>query len=102
MMIIEQLETFSDWLSGLKDGKAKIAITSRIRRIELGLMGDVKPIGSGLSELRVDVGQGYRVYMKQRGNKLIIVLCGSQKKDQQKQINKAKELYKHWRVENEH
>ncbi|MFK0573799.1 type II toxin-antitoxin system RelE/ParE family toxin [Endozoicomonas sp.] len=73
-----------------------------VRRFEFGLFGsDVKPVGEGLSELRVDVGKGYRVYFKRRGEELIIVFCGSQKKDQQKQIELARALYKEWRKANE-
>jgi putative addiction module killer protein len=73
--------------------------------LEFGLFGDVKPVGGGLSELRIDIGKGYRVYFVRQGTELIIVFCGSQKKDQQKQIELAKALYKalykEWKANNE-
>ena len=99
---MKQHEAFGKWLKTVRDQKAKAAILSRLKRLEFGLFGgDVKPVGDGLSELRIDIGQGYRIYYKQQGDELIIVFCGSQKKDQQKQIEQAKVLYKEWRKSNE-
>jgi len=101
MIEILRHKEFDKWLKGIKDSRAKASVTSRIDRLAFGLFGDVKPIGNGLSELRISIGKGYRVYFKQRGNKLIIVLCGSQKNDQKQQIEKAKELFKEWEKDNE-
>ena len=100
MIKVKQHDVFRKWLKQVKDQKAKSAILSRLRRLEFGLLGDVKPVGGGFSELRVDSGKGYRVYLKRQGEELIIVFCGSQKKDQQKQIELAKALYEKWRVNN--
>ena len=101
MITVKQHDVFRKWLKALKDPKAKSSILSRVKRLEFGLFGDVKPVGGGLSELRIDAGKGYRVYFVRQGSELIIVFCGSQKKDQQKQIDLAKALYKDWRASNE-
>ncbi len=95
-MIISETTEFKDWLLSLKDTKAKAIIASRISKLEDGLMGDIEPVGSGISELRIHYGPGYRVYIKQQGNKLIILLCGGTKKTQKKDINKAKKIANNW------
>lgn len=84
--------TFAKWFDGLKDTKAKSKIAARIARVEIGLMGDVKAVGGGVSELRIDFGPGYRVYFTKRGQQLIILLVGGDKGSQQRDIGKAKEL----------
>ena len=71
---------------------AKGAITARIGRIEGGLMGDVKALGQGLSEMRVDVGPGYRVYMTQQGKQVILLLCGGDKASQKRDIKSARSM----------
>jgi putative addiction module killer protein len=76
----------------LRDQKARARIDVRIRRLSLGNPGDVKPIGSGVSELRIDYGPGYRVYFSQRGPMLIILLAGGDKGTQDRDIKKALEL----------
>ena len=101
MIKVKQHDVFKRWIKTVKDPKAKSSILSRVKRLAFGLLGDVKPVGGGLSELRIDTGKGYRVYFMRQGDELIIVLCGSQKKDQQKQIEMAKTLYKEWRTDNE-
>ena len=90
-MIIEvrQTEVFSDWLTGLRDGRAKRAIAVRIDRLTLGNPGDVKPVGHGVSELRIRFGPGYRVYFIQRGDVLIVLLCGGDKGSQDADIARA-------------
>ncbi len=92
MIEIRETERFSDWLEGLKDQRAKARIAARIQRLALGNPGDVDPIGEGLSELRIHFGAGYRVYYLQRGDVLVILLCGGTKKGQSKDITAAKEL----------
>lgn len=84
--------TFAKWFDSLKDTKAKSKIAARIARVEIGLMGDVKAVGGGVSELRIDFGPGYRVYFTKRGQQLIILLVGGDKGSQQRDIGKAKEL----------
>lgn len=84
---------FQDWLSGLKDKKAKSKITARIRRIAVGNFGDAKPLAGakGIYELREHYGQGFRVFYAKKGKAVILLLAGSTKKDQKKTITKAKE-----------
>lgn len=94
MLEIRQSEVFVAWLSALRDRRAAARIAERLRRLALGNPGDVKPIGDGLSELRIDYGPGYRVYFAQRGNLLIIVLCGGDKTNQGRDIARAKALAK--------
>jgi putative addiction module killer protein len=69
-------------------------IAARIRRLELGNLGDVKPVGEGVSELRIDYGPGYRIYFVQQGNTLVILLCGGDKRTQNKDIRTAKQMAK--------
>lgn len=88
--------TFDRWLSNLRDRRAKARIEVRIRRLGLGNPGDVKPVGEGISEMRIDYGPGYRVYFQQRGPVLIILLCGGDKKTQDKDILTARNIAAHW------
>jgi putative addiction module killer protein len=76
----------------LRDRKARARIQTRIDRLQLGLLGDVKPVGEGVSELRIDYGPGYRVYFVQRGQELVILLAGGDKSTQDKDIKTALEL----------
>ena len=92
MIEIRQTETYSQWFNNLRDSQARARIDIRIRRLSLGNPGDVKPVGQGVSELRINYGAGYRVYFIQRGNSLIILLAGSDKKTQNKDIQTALEL----------
>jgi putative addiction module killer protein len=100
MIEIRQTEAFSDWLAALTDQRARSKIVARVRRLAFGNPGDVSPVGGGLSELRIHHGPGYRVYFMQRGDVLIILLCGGTKKSQANDIAKAKtmskELEKNW------
>jgi putative addiction module killer protein len=89
MIEVRETRTFSDWLSGLRDARAKAEIARRVRRLALGNPGDVKPVGEGISELRIHYGPGYRVYYVQRGGVLIILLGGGDKTTQAKNIASA-------------
>lgn len=91
-METQQTPAFADWFSGLRDRKAQSKIAARIARIELGLMGDVKAVGDGVSEARIDFGPGYRLYFTRRGERLIILLVGGDKSTQRRDIAKAKEI----------
>ncbi|MBI4686185.1 MAG: type II toxin-antitoxin system RelE/ParE family toxin [Nitrospirae bacterium] len=91
---IRQTEAYAKWFNALRDGKARARIDARIRRLSLGNPGDVKPVGSGVSELRLDYGPGYRIYFIQKGKKLIILLGGGDKSTQRQDIQKAIELAK--------
>ena len=90
MLEVRQTPEFRDWLRSLRDGNAVARINVRIRRLSLGNPGDVKAVGNGVSELRVDYGPGYRVYFVQRGQVLAILLCGGDKRTQDRDIARAK------------
>lgn len=92
MVEIRQSATYSEWFARLRDRQAKTRIDIRIRRLSLGNPGDVKPVGEGVSELRIDYGSGYRVYFVQRGSELIVLLAGGDKSTQDKDIAEAKQL----------
>jgi len=92
MIEVRQTEAFSKWLRELRDRQARARIQTRIDRLQLGLAGDVRPVGEGVSELRIDYGPGYRVYFVQRGRKLVILLAGGDKRTQDRDIKTAIEL----------
>lgn len=92
MIEIRQTETYANWFSSLRDRKARARIDVRIRRLSLGNSGDVKPIGGGVAELRIDYGPGYRVYFIQLGVTVILLLAGGDKRTQDRDIKKALEL----------
>lgn len=89
MVDLLKTDTFDKWFRGLRDVRAKARIDERINRLANGNPGDVRPVGSGVSELRIDYGPGYRVYYVQRGKVLIILLCGGDKASQRRDITKA-------------
>src|ERR1700677_686672 len=97
MIEFKQTETFLRWRTRLKDERARAMIASRLDRLAFGNAGDVKPVGHGISELRIDYGPGYRVYFLRRGDEIIILLCGGDKSSQQKDIKTAKLLAEEWR-----
>jgi putative addiction module killer protein len=97
MLEIKQTEIFGKWERRLKDQHAKVLIAARIFRLANSLPGDVAPVGNGVSELRIHYGPGYRIYFKQRGSELIILLCGGSKSSQARDIETAKQLAKTWR-----
>ena len=92
MIEIRQTDVYSRWFNGLRDRQARARINVRIRRLSLGNPGDVKPVGEGVSELRIDYGPGYRVYYVQRGQTLVILLAGGEKHTQDRDIETALEL----------
>ena len=94
MIELKQTDTFRKWENKLKDKQAKALIAARLFRLAHGLAGDVKPVGEGISELRIHHGTGYRVYFKKTGDMIILLLCGGNKSSQQQDIKKAKQLAK--------
>jgi putative addiction module killer protein len=86
---LRQTEEYSSWFDHLRDRMAKTRILIRLRRLSLGHLGDVKPVGEGVSELRIDYGAGYRVYFIQRGKTLVVLLAGGDKRTQPRDIQKA-------------
>jgi putative addiction module killer protein len=89
--------TFDRWLSGLKDLRARARIAIRLDRLALGNPGDSKPVGSGVRELRIDYGPGYRVYFTQRGITTLVLLCGGDKRTQSADIKRAIAIATEWR-----
>jgi len=89
MVEVRQTEQFVRWLEGLRDLRGRAKVLARIERLIGGNPGDVRPVGSGLSELRIYYGPGYRVYYLQRGTTLIILLAGGDKSSQVKDIDEA-------------
>ncbi len=94
MTEIRKTEIFAKWLDGLPDIRARARILVRIERLAAGNPGDVKPVGEGVSELRIDYGPGYRVYYKQFGRAVVILLAGGDKRTQAKDIKTALRLAK--------
>lgn len=94
MLEILKTDEFGRWFESLKDRKARIAIQVRIDRMASGNAGDCEPVGSGVSEMWIHYGPGYRVYFQQRGAKLVILLAGGTKKTQPRDIHKALEIAK--------
>lgn len=92
MIEIRKTDTYSKWLEKLRDREAKARINIRLRRITLGNFGDAKPVGEGVSELRITYGPGYRVYFTKQDDRIVILLCGGNKSSQPEDIAKAKEL----------
>jgi len=96
MLAIKQTDTYRRWERKLRDSRAKALIAARIFRLANGLTGDVKPVGQGISELRIHHGPGYRVYFKQHGSELVILLFGGDKSTQQNDIDTAQRLAAEW------
>ena len=92
MFEVRQTETFHLWFEGLCDAMAKRRISQRIVRLQAGLLGDAKPVGEGVSELRIDHGPGYRLYFVRRGVVVLVLLCGGDKSSQQRDVAAAKRL----------
>ncbi|MGH8226190.1 MAG: type II toxin-antitoxin system RelE/ParE family toxin [Gammaproteobacteria bacterium] len=95
--LIEQTEVFSAWLARLTDMRVRIAIARRVERVSTGNFGDMKTVGGGVSELRIDIGPGYRVYFTRRRGVVIVLLCGGDKRRQQADIKRAQKLAKELR-----
>jgi putative addiction module killer protein len=89
---VRQTDEYEKWFDSLRDRQARARIDIRVRRLSLGNPGDVKPVGEGVSELRIDHGPGYRVYFVQRADVLIVLLAGGDKRTQDQDIRLAKQL----------
>lgn len=92
MIEVRQTTVFANWVTSLKDAKTTAKIAQRIVRLQSGLLGDVKPVGEGVSELRIDYGPGFRLYFVRKGKMLVVLLCGGDKSTQKADIKRAKEL----------
>ena len=92
MNIIRKTDRFEKWFTKLRDANGKGRILSRLKRAELGNLGDIKTISSGLFEMRIDCGPGYRIYFTRKGEVIILLLVGGDKSTQESDILKAKEI----------
>jgi putative addiction module killer protein len=92
MIEVRQTDEFAVWLARLRDSRAVARIASRIRRVALGNFGDVKSVGDGVGELRIDYGPGYRLYIARGGRDVVVLLCGGDKSTQDADIARAKAL----------
>lgn len=93
-LILEESEAYSTWLHALRDQRARARIAVRVRRLASGHWGDAKAVGSGVVELRIDYGPGYRVYLTRRGGRLVLLLCGGDKSSQDRDIARAQAMVK--------
>jgi putative addiction module killer protein len=100
MKKVRSSSVYDNWFLSLRDSRARHRINARIRRLAMGNSGDVKPVGEGISEMRIDYGPGYRVYYKNTGNEIIILLCGGDKKTQQADIADARKIAGTYEEEN--
>lgn len=92
MIDMKKTDTYARWLDDLRDIRARARVQARVERLAAGNPGDVKPVGEGVSEMRIDYGPGYRVYFTQRGNEVVILLAGGDKSTQNADIKTAQGL----------
>lgn len=92
MFEVRQTEVYFRWFKALRDRQARARIDARLRRLSLGNPGDAKPVGEGVSEIRIDYGPGYRIYYVRRGQKVVVLLAGGDKRTQKRDIQTALEL----------
>lgn len=97
MIVIRQTIDFADWLRKLRDRHVHARIEVRIRRLSLGNPGDVKSVGDGVSEMRIDYGPGYRLYFSKHGDTVVLLLCGGDKSTQAADIARSKAILKEWK-----
>jgi len=93
----DRKQPFAQWLAGLADRLARAKVQARLARVAAGNFGDVEPVGEGVSELRIDWGPGYRVYFAQVGNVIVLLLCGGDKRTQQRDIKRAKDYFEDYK-----
>ncbi len=99
MFAVRQTQEFQDWLDGLKDFKAQLRIVARLRLAEAGNLGDWKPIGGEISEMRIAFGPGYRLYFTKRQNVLVVMLAGGDKSTQARDIKRAQKILQQLELE---
>lgn len=101
MYVIKTTDVFDIWFDSLKDKLAKARINARLRRAEIGNLGDVAPVGHGISEMRLFFGTGYRIYFRQAGDELIVLLVGGDKSTQKQDIQTARKILQALEIEYE-
>ena len=92
MIEVRKTEVYARWLDGLRDARARARVLVRVERLAAGNLGDVRPVGEGVSELRIDYGPGYRVYFRKQGRTVVILLAGGDKRTQDRDIATALHL----------
>ena len=92
MIEVRKTATFSKWIDSLRDRRARARVQARIERLAVGHAGDAKPVGQGVSELRINYGPGYRVYFKKQGRSVVVLLAGGDKKNQSRDVKTALRL----------
>ncbi len=92
MYDVVQTKEFERWHKGLRDSRAVARVTTAVERLQLGLIGDYKSVGGGISEIRITYGPGYRLYYTMKGKQLVILLCGGDKSNQRRDIARASKL----------
>lgn len=97
MVEVIQSATFERWLQRLRDRRAVASINIRLANVRLGNLGDTRLVGSGISEMRIHYGPGYRLYFMREGETVVVLLCGGDKDTQKRDIQRAKQLAKEWR-----
>ncbi|MNY41557.1 hypothetical protein D3C86_1763820 [compost metagenome] len=90
----------SDWFASLREARTRAKLEIRLRRVSLGMFGDIKPVGEGVLELREDIGPGFRIYVGRHGATLVILLLGGDKRSQDADIRRAKEYWRDWKRRN--
>lgn len=97
MPTVIRTDAYASWAKSLRDDQAIARVASRVDRLGLGNPGDVKPVGGGVSEMRIDYGPGYRIYFARHKDTIILLLCGGTKKTQTEDIKEAKRLFLDWK-----
>lgn len=92
MLEIRKTDVYAKWLDGLRDARARVRVLVRVERLAAGNPGDVRPVGEGVSELRIDYGPGYRVYFKKQARRIVILLAGGDKRTQSDDVKTALHL----------
>lgn len=100
MPAIIKSDAFAEWIDNLRERAGAAKVLRRLARLERGNPGNVAPVGEGVSELKIDLGPGYRVYFGQRGQELVIILAGGDKSSQERDIKAAKKLWNEWKEQN--
>ncbi|GHT94255.1 addiction module antitoxin RelB [Spirochaetia bacterium] len=101
MKKIRRSSEYKKWIKNLKDVRARARIFTRVKRLSEGNPGDSEPAGEGISEMRIDYGPGYRVYYKDTGKEIVLLLCGGDKRTQTRDIARAKDIFKSYKPEDE-
>lgn len=96
MIEVRRTNVYDKWIKELRDLDARSRVNVRVRRLSLGNPGDVRPVGEGVSEMRINYGPGYRVYYVQRGDMFVLLLCGGDKASQSSDIERAKQMAREW------